>query len=377
MLYATSSAISPRHRNAHATGFPRLHGMYSGTGDSGFSTGTGSCAEAAACGEFVERYVFRWCLSPDRRVPLAAFENADPRVLAELVRAFRPHVTEAELREKAFETCRVLSLPDCTTTEIPLGLVSLGESDDRAYFEGADSTACAVHRTLEQSVLASALELAERQCAMAAWLGPWPAERIVRVQESVDVHERAVLELCDRHGSVELLSISSFDCYCVLAAFRSRSDEDGRVNFAVGFGTSLSPRLALKKALFELYQLFDHTLSVSQGRYADERVKVRNTVDSWRRVHTTVRSEIPAREYFARPASTADRLMSSICAIAETLWLYSTPLSLKGCDLFATKLLSPDLFVSCLGLHANWYNRFATLNSLESSRAAREPSPFF
>jgi ribosomal protein S12 methylthiotransferase accessory factor YcaO len=107
------------------------------------------------------------------------------------------------LQEHSFGSIDVFSLTRKRMVAVPRLLVALDASNERRFFEGADTTGCAVHFDAEKCLDSALCEFVERQAALASWLGPWPVREVVP-SPSIDrilrfFHQRGNVRFFDKY----------------------------------------------------------------------------------------------------------------------------------------------------------------------------------
>jgi YcaO cyclodehydratase, ATP-ad Mg2+-binding len=370
-------AISLHGFNRHRRSVPTVYVAQVEPDPPDAGTGYGPAALRSAFGELLERRFFRYMVPPSpihRR--LDQFNSVDASRLLDALTQISA-MDRRTLAEQKFASIDVLSLTRDRMVAVPRLFVALDASAERRFFEGADTTGCAVHVDPEKCLDSALCEFVERQAALAAWLGPWT----VREVQPSDYTYRP-LGVLRQHGSVRFFDIGQpLGAPVILSTFVA-SDPTDVVQFACGLACRYSLREALKKSILELIQIYGFVHDLASGTIPDPRnlasFNTPQTFLTWpfaQNLGSVEVIELAAVEPMPIARAPIIRLFAGM---EIELLYYTGALNLPGELLVAGKVFSFDCFLSSMERQKNnWQNRFASAFSLEVADAANRPCPLF
>jgi hypothetical protein len=370
-------AVSLHRFQRHRRSLPTVHIGQVEPDPPDAGTGYGMAGFRSALGELLERRFFRYMVPPSRIYRrIDQFDSVDTsRFLAALEQTSA--IDRRTLAEQSFASIDALSLTRDRMVAVPRLLVALDATSERRFFEGADTTGCAVHFDPEKCLDSALCEFVERQAALAAWLGPW----IVREVKPSSGADPALLFFQQR-GSVRFFDIGQpLGPPVILSIFVANNPTDV-VQFACGLACRYSAAEALVKSVLELAQIYGYFHDLAQGTAPDPRnLAGFNKVETfltWPFAQSLNSAEVTIIE----PVQHAGFDRASIIRLFEQLdielFYYTGVISLPGELLVTGKVFSYDCFLSSMERQKNnWRNRLSSSFSLNVADAANRPCPLF
>lgn len=342
-------------------------------GNGGSGIGAGSEAIRSALGEYFERRHFYMEIIPDLTGTLDTSLTAAERT--SFVTAFHQtcekKASTQAISEHRYNLSEVYRASDFSSCHVPTACISLSAhniANDSAIYPLRDTCGCSFHWDPMAAIFGSLKEQLERQFLARFWLTkkcheimtPNMALDKLKNTNSLSLYKHLILA-----GDVAVIDISdsSFPGVCILTVYGNRNNIR-HVKYCAGMAYAANAEEALDKSIRELWQtyrfidLFCATkseLNEIDDPYLRHFLNC-NDYKTYQEITAIQHPYTPTpnhKEKFNVPG-----LLKALDRQNVTGFIYIKPIAIENSNYFASKYLSPDLF-----LHMNNSKNINTRNN--------------
>lgn len=323
--------------------------FFSKSKTSGYSCDSNETKIKSFC-EYFERLMF---LTPTKN----EFKINKKNTLLIKNKIWKKSVYDINLDNKIINDLNCYKVINYYTGEIgflPKGLITFAnlEREDRIFSPFIDTTGNAVHTNLSLSILASGLELIERQCMLLAWHRLTPSGESYLLNHN-DLKflkiPQEIINLLDI-GELHLGNISSnFSAFTFICTFKSKNIND-IVQFSIGASSSLSSEKAIKSAILELYSTYIFVKNSCESTNNLDQLKInflkKNNINSHNEFSCFIEPSVKFNKSIIDQVEYKEsEFFESIKNVTNNLFLYTRPFKINSLNFWGTRLMSPDFFL--------------------------------
>ncbi|MHC8309059.1 YcaO-like family protein [Pseudomonas sp. GT1P32] len=329
-------------------------------GNGGSGIGTGSEAIRAALGEYFERRHFYMEVMPDLtgRLDLSMFKTECRDFCKALYQTCEGNKPLDDILNHQFQLSEVYRASDFSQCHVPTACISLSahktESDSTIY-PLRDTCGCSFHWDPMIAIFGSLKEQLERQFLTKFWLTK-KCRIIIPIKIATaklkNAHSAKLYRYLVLAGDTTVIDITdpSFPGACVLIVYGSAA-KNRNVKYCAGMAYAASVEEALDKSIRELWQTFrfiDLFSSTNSEQKEIEDPYLRhflncNNYQTYQEITTTLQCHESApshKEHFNAPS-----LLKALETQGIAGFIYIKPITIESSNYFASKYLSPDLFL--------------------------------
>ncbi|WP_060515808.1 YcaO-like family protein [Pseudomonas sp. NBRC 111132] len=295
----------------------------------------------------------------------------------------------SSLQSHHFDRTTAYRITDFTSCKIPTVCLSISECrnfTDNSIYPIRDTCGCSAHMTINNAVLGALKETLERQFLLRYWLTKTcTAEIKLNVAYPILAGSTSLplLQELKKSGDLCILNLTDerFPGSCLLLCYGNQ-DTTAKVKFCAGMAYAATSRIALEKAIVELWQTFrfmqaidnDHEI---ENPLQDPYLKHFLNCNSYDTFQDTSRDLTSTQHNQKRTPSkelTLQNLLTTIRELEFNGYLYLSSTPYKQSNLYFCKYFSPNLFLHMNNAsHLNIKNTYSEhfLNKIISRQLSR------
>ncbi|MBV7509914.1 MULTISPECIES: YcaO-like family protein [unclassified Pseudomonas] len=329
-------------------------------GNGGSGIGAGSEAIRAALGEYFERRHFYMEVMPDKTGNLGfSMSEAESKDFCKaLHQTCEGNKLLDDIWNHKFQLSEVYRASDLSQCHVPTACISLSRhkiENDSTIYPLRDTCGCSFHWDPMIAIFGSLKEQLERQFLTKFWLTK-KCRTIVPINIAIaklnNAHSAKLYQHLALAGDTTVIDISDprFPGACVLIVYGSAAD-NRHVKYCAGMAYTASFEEALDKSIRELWQTFRFidlfcATNSEHKEIEDPYLKYFlscNNYRTYQEITTTLQSheKVPHhKERFDAPG-----LLKTLETQGINGFIYIKPIAIENSNYFASKYLSPDLFL--------------------------------
>jgi hypothetical protein len=335
------------HLRAQQACFPAMFNV-DGHYAVGNSSGGGPSMIVGGYGEYIERYHFYNEVQADT---ISIIDDLSTQKMINTIKK-----SSKKLKDHAFNLTKSRRLFSDESCYQPTALISLGQDStiDREFIPFIDSCGQAAHTTkylCEQSAL---YEFIERQALVGSWLSGTANFSVTDVSADSFAELGSVVAKLQEHGSLSIFSVGEgLPGYSIIIFYFSNSIND-TVRYSVGMASHANSRVALEKAIHELWQSYWYLyLNENNAENLDQRFQYLNDLLHFNNHHTrliipyfaSVKKTITLDTYLQLPDVNEHHYKHALQSISQHIFIYEGETYFQNKKYDVAKIFSPDFFI--------------------------------